>query len=705
MVKKLLLVLGAACCASTASAQTYLWPVKGAKAGQNIIAAPQSYIGNELNRNDLYVGAPLGTEVVSPADGTITSVGTAYYMNLTSMFGGGVDGKSFDEQIAALCKDLDKQYDPQYISGSIGISVGGGTNIHLCGLSGDQRFKTGQKIGRGEVIGRVAYAYKGVPEPSIRISVSKNAMNADPMTPFGLKTTYKAPEALKPITTLTKAEVREDFLSYMEALKECYPGLYDLMSKEELEQYIQKTLAEIDAYPEEFTARGAIHMFEQSLAVIHDSHLSRRRTLRPYDRGRMNAIQVGLGWFDDTLRVRYSAHKDYDYLVGRPVARMNGRTADEMRRWLTARAGRFDGKVESALQAELAYGDFPLFRVNDNQPHFDFNVKLEMADNGQVIQITTSKTPPKPDRGYHYFFPDNYPRAPYNLKMLNDSVAYIQLTHFSLNQVAVEDIARFIDSIERAKAPHAIFDVRNNGGGDADVLSKLYSYIAGKPMTLYNYSRVNKQGGYQSFQGTNRLVDDSLFANYQPIEGKEGYYMMPEKGNLVEPDSLINYKGKVYVLTNEQSVSAATLFPALVVRNHRGVTVGRETRTAYHFMNALKFVDYILPNSTLVITIPLVHCVFDTVVNARVPYGRGVLPDFPVELTIQEVKGESDSILNYTLQLIEQGRYLSPIDPFEPLPEAPKPSVVVPLVIGIGVVGIAATVAVVAKKRGRKQPR
>ena len=119
------------------------------------------------------------------------------------------------------------------------------------------------------------------------------------------------------------------------------------------------------------------------------------------------------------------------------------------------------------------------------------------------------------------------------------------------------------------------------------------------------------------------------------------------------------------MLTNENSCSAATLFPALLVRNHRGVIVGRETRTAYHYMNALKFADIRLPNTTLTITIPLVYCRFDSVVNDRVPYGRGVLPDYPVPLTIDELSGKNgDAILNHTLQLIEEGKYLSPENPF-----------------------------------------
>ena len=111
-------------------------------------------------------------------------------------------------------------------------------------------------------------------------------------------------------------------------------------------------------------------------------------------------------------------------------------------------------------------------------------------------------------------------------------------------------------------------------------------------------------------------------------------------------------------MTNELSASAGALFPAMLVRNRRGVVVGRETRTAFHFMNAVKFADIRLPNSMIAIKVPLVQYVFDTDVSDRTPYGRGVLPDYPVPITLDELSFKNgDAILNYTLKLIENGEY------------------------------------------------
>lgn len=643
---------------------TYLWPIADAKPGTGIISKPQSYIDKELNFSALFIAAPEGTTVVSPVDGTITHVSTHYATSLHSIWGGGVK-TTFDAAIADIRKDLDKEYDPQYVSGALSIRAMDGKVIHINGLSGKQTFKTGQKITRGTPIGQVAYTYRPLKEPSIQISVDQSGKVSDPMTPFGLKTTYIAPAAIKPIASLTKQQLKKDFLLYIDALKECYPGLYDVITPEDLDKYVEQTKTRIDARAGDWPFVSVSELFMEAVAKIHDSHIYMNY---PEWYGKqfkyLNQPQVSLAWLNDTLICR-NASAPYKYLLNRPIKAVNGVPAEQLKQRIVGMIGGYDGGVQSMKESTLAW--LPtFFYFAPGTTTFDYSMRLEMADKKEVITVPAAASNAKLSFPYtmEKYAMINYYKARFKTKMLNDSTAYIGITSFGLNQVQVEEIAHFIDSI--AKVPNLIIDVRNNGGGDAEVLGKLYSYIAGEPMVLHNYSKVNKQGGYQSFAySLNRLVEDSLFADYKPEAGKEGFYSRSETGNEVRADSKINYKGKVYVLTNANSASAAALFPALLVRNHRGVVVGRETRTAYHFMNALKFASILLPHSTLTINIPLVYCCFDTVENKRAPYGRGVLPDYEVPITLNELSFKNgDAILNYTLQLIKEGKYLSKENPF-----------------------------------------
>lgn len=135
-------------------------------------------------------------------------------------------------------------------------------------------------------------------------------------------------------------------------------------------------------------------------------------------------------------------------------------------------------------------------------------------------------------------FPNLNRERPYETKMLNDSVAYLGIGTFELNQVQVEEIGAFFRSI--SGVPNLIIDVRNNGGGHDWVIGKLYSYIAGEPMTLNGYSRVGSNSTYGTFNyALNYTPDMRPFADYKPEA--DGFYLRAE--NVVKPDSEINYKG------------------------------------------------------------------------------------------------------------------------------------------------------------------
>ena len=203
-----------------------------------------------------------------------------------------------------------------------------------------------------------------------------------------------------------------------------------------------------------------------------------------------------------------------------------------------------------------------------------------------------------------------------------------------------------------------------------EVMNQLLSYLADKPLDKQKggFSKVNSNTVYDSFKYcinyTNQM---ELFPDFHSKEGKDGFYSV-EKPFVIYPDSLAHYSGKIYLLTNGASYSAATIFPSVLVRNRRGVTVGRETGTAYHFLTAEKFADIQLPNSMQTLRIPLIKAVFDTTVCERTPAGRGLLPDYPVPVTENEIMmgedGQTDLILEYALGLIAQNKYLSDSNPF-----------------------------------------
>jgi hypothetical protein len=245
----------------------------------------------------------------------------------------------------------------------------------------------------------------------------------------------------------------------------------------------------------------------------------------------------------------------------------------------------------------------------------------------------------------------------YDFRKLNDSTVLFSLHSFVLNQVEMESIA---DSLKRfSNIPYMVIDVRNNPGGDVSIINQLVSYFLDKPtQKMESYLKVNKNGKYESFKyAMNYVPDYEIFSDYKAVEGKDGFYAPSDYyAAPVQPDSLVHYGGKLYLLTDETSISAATMFPALLVRNRRAVTVGRETLSGYHYMTAYKFLNLMLPNSKIQVRIPLVKDVFDDLITPRTPKGRGLMPDYEVPLSYEEVyTSEKDIILEKALELISEG--------------------------------------------------
>lgn len=72
-------------------------------------------------------------------------------------------------------------------------------------------------------------------------------------------------------------------------------------------------------------------------------------------------------------------------------------------------------------------------------------------------------------------------------------------------------------------------------------------------------------------------------------------------------------------------------------------------------MTALKFAHLFLPHSHIEYQLPLIKAVTASDVSERFPYGRGLLPDYEVPLTREEIfSSTEDIILNRAREIIQQ---------------------------------------------------
>ena len=702
-MKKVILFLFVLTSFSSFAQQTeYLWPLVDVEKGTQIVCKPQGYIGDEFNFGDLYITAKEGTTVVSPVDGVVKFFASTYDDYAWKLIVEEMKKKRRQEskrrdsafEVEMMneeefnFKDVDMEIAKKYMTQIIGIEVEPKKILYITGFLTDTILKTGEKIKRGEVLGKLGYSTQKIKVPSLEIGISVNTKPADPMTPFGIPSTFQPPKMNK-IEFLTKEQATQDIQLLFFSLVEGYPGLYNYLSTAEVKQYHNQVITNLPDTISIYEFEGRLRNI---ISKINDSHLGLLSSQISQKQERYSP-SVTFGVLNNKLIVTRTDenHKSY---YGRTISEIDGLSTDSMISILYSYINVYDGLIES--YPKYAAFDNAYLKYFNHHPNASqkANLTLKFDDDDEVLFQGVKDSPDKK----MVYYPDRKEFENINnrlvLEKLNNSTAYIGLHSFQIDEMDVVAIAAFIKELADSSCPNLIIDVRNNSGGHVEILTTLFSYLAQEPFYFSLYEKVNKQGNYDFFAYTGNYAPEmKIFADYLPIEGKEGFYQTFE--NQIHPDSIINYKGRIYLLINENSRSAASSLAGYIKKYRRGVIIGRETGTTYHQMNALKSADLRLPNSEIFLTIPLVSSVFDTIVNGEFPWGRGVLPHFEVPLTIEELDYKNgDAILNNTLWLIEQDIYIPEENHFSNLKKI--------LLIATGVLLLGVIVWWAVKRKNRK---
>jgi len=113
-----------------------------------------------------------------------------------------------------------------------------------------------------------------------------------------------------------------------------------------------------------------------------------------------------------------------------------------------------------------------------------------------------------------------------------------------------------------------------------------------------------------------------------------------------------SYAGKVYILADGRSFSAAAEFSAIARSNKRALFIGEEVGGGYYGNTSGDDAFITLPNSQLSCRIPLVK--YTLAVKQDANKGNGILPEYPVYPTINDFINHTDSQLDSALSIIRK---------------------------------------------------
>ena len=247
-----------------------------------------------------------------------------------------------------------------------------------------------------------------------------------------------------------------------------------------------------------------------------------------------------------------------------------------------------------------------------------YQVTVKHKDKIEAVNLVQSE-----NLSYTKTFLDNYKN---NLCLdtdLESSTARITIRSFGYYKKQMPVFKSFVDScfqhINESQIENLIIDLRNNGGGDPYCGSYLLQYITDKPFTYFD----------KSVRWYGKLK--------KPIQPNPN-----------------RFRNKPYILINGSCFSTTGHFCSLVKENNLGIFIGDETGGTYTCNDFSK--TYNLDNTDLTLRVPtrIVKTTVSTLTNKH-----GIIPDHKVVPNIDHYLNNRDTVLNYTLKLIEDKSLVS----------------------------------------------
>jgi carboxyl-terminal processing protease len=192
-----------------------------------------------------------------------------------------------------------------------------------------------------------------------------------------------------------------------------------------------------------------------------------------------------------------------------------------------------------------------------------------------------------------------------SVRMLEGGAVYLPFTSFTSGPGTW-----FTEQVVRNKSAQTmVLDLRGNGGGSLDIAQKIFDLFFSEKIEI---------GKFRDRKGKTLTLN---------MGGNKSAY-----------------RGRIVVLTDRYTGSAAEVFACAIQESGRGIVVGQRSKGG-----VLGATHYKLPNR---FDIHVALMDYHSAKGVRLE-GRGVIPDIEVDLTIKDFREDKDAVLDRVRQLLQ----------------------------------------------------
>ncbi len=450
-------------------------------------------------------------------------------------------------------------------------------------------------------------------------------------------------------------KLQQDFNVFRAVLQKGHPGIYTYASKQEMDNSFDSIYHTLS---EPIDMRAFHHKLSFMIDKIGCSHTNLYLPKTFYDTimRRNNFFPIPVIYVDGGLYINSDA---FSIPVGAHIISINGNTADQiMKRIVDYNVPDGRNKTYNLSQAAtefaynyfLAYGPCINFRVEYALPGASVN------EHANIPAVTLEKNLNDYNYNSYYNFSSE---VGYDFEII-DSIHTAVLTLRSFGYGTSATFAAYknflINSFTLLKNESGInnlvIDCRNNIGGEYENIFLLYRFLSRTAFKEVDSATVR-------FDKTpfTRFLDPEFALNERPSLDsmvKTEFCRLPngtnamndDENNLRRPHPMA-FDGNVFVITNNNVLSAASNFVAMIKDSKRGTIVGEETGGGYNSHNGFTRLLYKMPNTGLLLEFSAVKVQHYLVHPQLNKYG--IEPDYPISTTLNDIIENQDPQMAYIM--------------------------------------------------------
>lgn len=450
-------------------------------------------------------------------------------------------------------------------------------------------------------------------------------------------------------------DLQKDFVVFRSVLEKGHPALYKYTTKPELDFCFDSIYTTINT-PQD------IRTFNEKLAyIINKIGCSHTNIYLPEDyydtiKNRKIFFPIPLIYVDGGIYVNTDQS---NIPVGAHILSINNNTVEEIlnrtaMHYVPDGRNKLYGRSQAAVDFAYAY-----FMTYGPAAYFD----VEFAAPGNnVIQkekiesVTLQQYLKEYNINAYYYYPDE---VGYDFEIIDSlQTAILTLRSFSYSSAAT--FAAYKNFIKNSftllknepDIKNLIIDCRNNTGGEYENIFLLNRFLSRSPFKENEsasvfFDKVPYAGFLEKeYAETEKPALDSMILK-EFCRNDKNENRLTEADNTLHRPHPMAFNGNLFVIINNNVLSAASNFVAIIKDSRRGIIVGEETGGGYNGHNGFTRVLYKLPATGFSIEYSVVqvkHALQNPNLNRF-----GIQPDYHISTTVHDVIDSRDPQLSFII--------------------------------------------------------